>query len=152
MAAGIFFVLISAGCGYDAYAANISAAQSSYTQANGVRENATITVVDNDEDCHGGCTYSATVYVTLPTPVKGQTDTVVNVPEKVNQTDGQQISVLVDPQNPGYAELPGHPDASGTATIWVSVIAAAVLAGGIGTIVRGVRMRLRTQSWRYVSS
>lgn len=153
VAGGVFLILVSGVCGYDAYAANASAAQSSYTQSSGVRENATVTNVENDQNCgRGGCSYSADIYVDLPAPVSGQTSTVVNVPDNVSDSDGQTISVLVDPRNPGYAELPGRPDASGSDTIWISVVAAVILALGVSSIVRGVRLRLRTQSWRYVSA
>lgn len=150
---GVFLVLVSAGCAYDTYAANASAAKSSYTQSSGVRENATVTNVVNNKDCgRGGCTYSADVYVDLSRPVSGQTTADVSVPNSVNYTDGQTITVLVDPKDPGYAELPGQPDNQASTAIWVAVVAAVVLAFGILAIVRGVRMRLRTHSWRYVSA
>jgi hypothetical protein len=97
-------------------AGNANAAKSAYTQAHGVRETATVAQVHNSvvESCSGGAgdcsdTWSAVVLVRLPQPVVGRVGTTVQVPYKVSYQPGDTVTVLVDPQSPGYAELPGVP-------------------------------------------
>src|SRR3984885_9207526 len=97
-------------------AGNADAARSAYTQAHGVRETATVVQVHNTaaESCSGGSggcadTWSAVVSVRLPQPVGGQAETTVQVPHKVSYQPGGTVTALVDPQSPGYAELPGVP-------------------------------------------
>jgi hypothetical protein len=100
---------------------NADAARSAYTQAHGVRETATVVQVHNTfaESCSGGpggCggTWSAVVLVRLPQPVGGQAATTVEVPYKVSYQPGDTVTALVDPESPGYAELPGVPMATRT--------------------------------------
>jgi len=97
-------------------AGNADAARSAYTQAHGVRETATVVQVHNTvvESCSGGAsdcsdTWSAVVLVRLPQPVGSQAETTVQVPYKVSYRPGDTVTVLVDPQSPGHAELPGVP-------------------------------------------
>jgi hypothetical protein len=94
---------------------NANAAKSAYTQTHGVRETATVVQVHNTEveSCGGGgeCgdSWSAVVLVRLPQPVGGRAEITVRVPYKVSYQPGDTVIVLVDPQSPGYAELPGVP-------------------------------------------
>jgi hypothetical protein len=104
-------------------------AQSAYTQAHGVGRQATVVRVDNmqhqSSSQNGPATvwYTAEITASLNPPVDGQSQTTVHVPHQVSYSDGQTVSVLVDAQAPGYAELPGQPDV--TAKDWW-----AALAGG----------------------
>jgi hypothetical protein len=120
------------------------AAESSYTQANGIRENATVTHVDTEQSHsqYGG--YAATyLTVTLPTPVSGRTSTVVNLSRIANYTDGQVVAVLVNPRDPGYAELPGQPNAVGFQTVAAGLVAVLMLVSGVAMTIGGVRTGLR---------
>lgn len=89
------------------------AARSSYVQAHGLRESATVVHVDTDSR-------SANVTVRLRSPVKGVTSIIVGVRHNVSSSPGETITVLVDPSQPDYAELPGSPNA--TPTYWPSAI------------------------------
>jgi hypothetical protein len=94
--------------------------------------------------------YFAKVTVTLQTPVSGHASTVVNIPGNVSYVPGQVISVLVDPADPGYAELPGSPYVTDSTT--AGLVIAAVVAGiiGVSGIVSAVGMRRRQHAWRAI--
>src|SRR5215469_3691649 len=106
-------------------------AQSAYTQAHGVSRQATVVNVDNIEhqssSRHGGGSiwYTAQITAAVSPPVGALSQTTVYVPHQVSYADGQTVSVLVDPQAPGYAELPGQP--SVTAKDWLGALAGAVI-------------------------
>lgn len=149
---GIIFTLIGAGIVVGAFTSHAEAAKSSYTQANGVTAAAMVTKVDNEQSCgRSSCTYYAYVTVTLRTPVKGHASTVVNVPRNVSYVSGQPVSVLVDPKDPGYAELPGSPYETDADTVGMALFAVFMFALGITGIVRRVRMRARERTWRGIS-
>lgn len=100
------------------------ASRSSFTQAHGVRLGATVTEVDNGVHCHRSvCSTDATIRVDLRRPVAGKSESTVSVPHAVSYGDYQPITVLVDPKDPGYAELPGLPDASYLSMIGPSLFA-----------------------------
>jgi hypothetical protein len=93
------------------------AAVSAYTQAHGVRENA---VVDSDsmtcanyeftQQCGARSSLYPQLAVTLSRPVGGQNTSSVDLNGKDPRLPkGDVISVLVDPQDPSHAELPGKP-------------------------------------------
>jgi hypothetical protein len=109
------------------FAVRGAASKSAYVQAHGVRREAVIVSVDNQEhrtthkpgqtgtgynQKHYAITtsYTANVLVNLAQPVNGHTQTTVHVPHKDSDKPGQSVTVLVDPQDPGYAELPGTAD------------------------------------------
>ena len=100
------------------------AAQSSYVQAHGLRESATVGHVDNKQ-VDGN--YTATVTVQLQPPVNGTTSSIVHVPHQDNSSPGDTITVLVDPSQPGYSELPGAPSVTGQDWIVPLVIAVVIL-------------------------
>jgi hypothetical protein len=88
------------------------AALSSYTQRHGLARDATVEVVRPVN--HGTSHDSWTTYdydVALAVPAGPASRTVAHDPARDFQrfSPGAKISVLVDPRQPGYAELPGIP-------------------------------------------
>jgi hypothetical protein len=79
---------------------------SNYTQHHGTLDSGTISNVSNTES-RGS--WSAAVQITLDRPVDGATSTTVTVGNAVSSPDGTPVTVLVDPQDPAYAEYPGRP-------------------------------------------
>jgi hypothetical protein len=134
-----------------AVSAHSEADQSSYTQANGIADTATVLNVANYQSSgRHTTTYFAQVTVTLQTPVSGQPSTVVNIPNNVSYTRGQVISILVDPADPGYAELPGSPYATDTTTAGLVISAAVFGIVGVVGIVSAIGMRRRQHAWRAI--
>jgi len=80
-------------------------AKSTYTQSHGVRETAVVL----SDHVNSGKTTSSDIAVRLSAPVDGHDTTTVNVLGATNYTPGTSLTALVDPQDPGYAELPGRP-------------------------------------------
>ena len=131
-----------------AFSVHASADKSAYTQSNGISVNAMVTNVDNEQSCgRSSCTYYAYVNVLLSQPVDGRASTTVNVPRNVSYNSGQTISVLVDPKDPGYAELPGSPNTTNSGTVGMGIGAAIFLLLGLYAVVRGVRMRQQKHVW-----
>jgi hypothetical protein len=104
---------LGAVIGFAAYAVNLhaQAALSSYVQHDGVHRTGGIVRVRNIEhqDTRGGPWYSSLITVTLAPPIDGHSSTVVHDPNGSNLIVGEGLEILVDPQQPGYAELPGEP-------------------------------------------
>jgi hypothetical protein len=113
----VWYALVAAVVGL-VIGVHAEVAQSSYVQAHGVRDSATVTDVYNHEGSGRDATWEAQVTVDLQQPVDGATRSVVHVPYKDNSVDGDTITVLVDPRDPGYSELPGS--AYGNNTLWIS--------------------------------
>jgi hypothetical protein len=134
-----------------AVSAHSEAGRSSYTQANGIADTATVLGVANYQSTgRHTTTYFAKVTVTLQAPVSGQPSTVVNIPDNVSYTRGRVISILVDPADPGYAELPGSPYATDTTTAGLVISAAVFGIVGASGIVRAIGMRRRQHAWRAI--
>lgn len=130
------------------FASHAAAERSGYTQSHGVADVAMVSSVDNQQSCgRSSCTYYAYVTVMLSQPVDGSDFTTVNIPRNVSYGSGQLISVLVDPKDPSYAELPGSPYATNADTVGTAIGAAVFLLIGASTVYRGVRMRLRRYDW-----
>ncbi len=82
--------------------------RSAFVQSHGIPAAAIVDTVDNTQQCsRSSCDYTAAIVVTLKAPVRGATTTVVHYPDSSDLVSGESIVVLVDPQQPGYAELPG---------------------------------------------
>jgi hypothetical protein len=75
--------------------------KSAYTQAHGVSRNGIVTSVTNS----GGRTRFSEVAVRLD----AQATTTAHVEPVTSLKPGATVRVLVDPQDPGYAEFPGQP-------------------------------------------
>jgi hypothetical protein len=146
---GIFLIIA-------AFASNSDADKSIYTQSHGIQTTATVqnvTTNQNTNCTHSNTSYCRTTYTaqvtaTLKQPVGGQTATTVNIPNRVSYSAGQVITVLVDPKDPGYSELPGSPYATKGGTVIIVVFVVLLLAIGTAAIVRAVRMRQRGHSYR----
>lgn len=98
------------GCIFGAVKVHQQGERSSYTQGHGVQTGAIVDSVDNTQYCgRYGCNYTSKILVSLASPVDGVTNTTVHYDDYSNLSDGQQVSVRVDPNQPDYAELPGDP-------------------------------------------
>ena len=88
------------------------AARTSYTQAHGVRlAGQVISARTSPGDAPNQPTSALTVR--LSRPVNGHDTTTVHIQGAPTHSPGAPVTVVVDPQDPGYAELPGAPYASG---------------------------------------
>jgi hypothetical protein len=103
--------------------------RSAYVQAHGLRRSAVVDRVQNSATTDKGVTtYTATLSVTVTFPASGDRNAVVYDPGRAQVKQGSTITVLLDPQQPAYAELPGHPDQGGVLPVFFSFIA---LLGGV---------------------
>jgi hypothetical protein len=134
-----------------AFGAHSAASRSSYTQSNGIRDSATVDNVSNYQSSRSSTTYAA-IAATLGKPVDGQWTTVVNIPNNVSYHTGQAISILVDPADPGYSELPGQRFASDGTTVGAAIVSVMGLLAGVGFIVKSFRMRARLRAFRTQAS
>jgi hypothetical protein len=85
--------------------------RSAYTQAHGVASIGTVISVHNNQSCNkGSCWWTSADLVDLTTPpVNGATTTTLRTPYATSLKAGNTVSFLVDPQEPSWAEIPGHP-------------------------------------------
>jgi hypothetical protein len=81
------------------------AARSAYTQAHGVRRAARVI----SEDTGTGKNPTSALAVRLTRPVNGHDTTTAHIQGAPAYSPGAPVTVVVDPQDPGYAELPGDP-------------------------------------------
>jgi hypothetical protein len=81
------------------------AARTSYTQAHGVRRTARVV----SEDAGTGKSPTSTATVRLDEPVDGHAVTTVHIQGAPAYSPGTPVTVVVDPRDPAYAELPGSP-------------------------------------------
>jgi hypothetical protein len=135
---GIVFIIVS-------FATRSEAALSGFVQAHGVRRAAVILNVQNEEH-HSTTTtgsgsgrhtttstsWTALVQVSLAAPVGAQTRTTVHVPGYESAAAGDQLTVLVDPDDPAYAELPGSPSTSPLLPTIFLIVGSVMVAIGIG--------------------
>jgi len=129
--------------------AHSQAEKSSFVQAHGIQDNATIISVDNiAHHSKHSTTYTAQVTVQLQYPVDRTTSSIVYVPNQDNSNPGDTISVLVDPNQPSYSELPGSPNTTTFDWIWPLVIAAALFVWGAVMTHRFVVLYLRQRGPR----
>jgi len=142
---GVVFLIFS-------FALRSQAARSSFVQAHGVRREAVIVTVHNiartstttGSSGHTvtSTTYTAEVLARLADPVGGQARTTVHVPRYETGGPGDTVTVLVDPDDPGYAELPGSPSTpAGVPAIFLAV-------GAFLTAVSVTGSALIARSWR----
>lgn len=104
--------------------------RSGYVQHHGTRANAIVDSVDNTQHCSkSSCYYTAAIGVTLNPPVDGASTTVVHYPGFSDLVSGESVIVLVDPKQPGYAELPGSRFV--TSWEWIILLVLAVLFAGL---------------------
>jgi hypothetical protein len=106
-------------------------ARTSYTQAHGVRRTAQVI----SEDVSSGRSPTSTLTVRLSEPVNGHDTTTVHIDGEHVYAPGTSVTVVVDPQEPGYAELPG--DSYASSGYWVFVLGLG-LAGLIVPLITAV--------------
>ena len=131
------------GFAVSALTLHAQAARSSYVQHDGVFRTGGIVRVQNVEhqDSNGGPWYSSLTTITLAPPIDGRSTTVVYDPHWSNLIVGEGLEVLVDPQQPGYAELPGQPFAQNWQWIFAGSFSLAFALIGLLPMVRmSVRM------------
>jgi hypothetical protein len=117
------------------------AARTSYTQAHGVRRAARVI----SEDIGTGKNPTSTAVVRLSGPVSGHDTTTVHIQGAPAYSPGAPVTVVVDPQDPGYAELPGAPYASsGKWELLLGIGVGDILVMPFGMGVAALR-RLRSQ-------
>jgi TRAP-type C4-dicarboxylate transport system permease small subunit len=121
--------------GFAAYAVNMyaQAALSSYVQHHGVHRTGGIVRVQNIEHqlSKTGPSYSAQITVALAPPINGHSTTVVHDPHGSNLIAGEGLEILVDPQQPGYAELPGQPFGQNSQWIFAGCFSLAIALVGV---------------------
>jgi hypothetical protein len=125
-----------------------AAARSAYTQAHGVPEAATVIWARNmsfRSGSSGSISWYADMLVRLPQPVGGQAQTTVHVPDKVNYRPGDTVTVLVDAQGPGYAELPGRPYVARPVILVFSIIVSLLIVLSAAAFFLSVRSWLRSR-------
>lgn len=87
-------------------------------QGHGIRATAHVLKVNSEHGRNGTVTDAAsTVELLSPASLAGKAST-VHVSHEAPYNDGDIISVLVDPGDTSYAELPGDPAARKSVTIW----------------------------------
>jgi hypothetical protein len=99
--------------------------RSDETQSHGIAVNATVDNVDNSESCgKSSCSWTAAVTVTLPRAVDGVQTSVIHIPRESYLDDEEQVSILVDPKQPSYSEIPGLKfTSSGEWIVFVGLVA-----------------------------
>lgn len=150
LASGIVLTLLGAGFAFTAFHAYPEVARSSYTQAHGLTEDAKLLSVTSDGEYCASTSCVAHVYVSavLEHPVSGHTHTTLyitdgaspaqGIAQQLNQDPGGVITTVhIDPDDPGYAELPQWPYETDTPLVTMAVLAAIAFMLGVTGIVRG---------------
>jgi Protein of unknown function (DUF3592) len=103
--------------------------QSQTVQHHGIQATGIVTeVVSIEHSTRSGHYDTTNLDVSLAPPVRGTTQTTVHTPDNhAPATAGQTITVLVDPSDPGYAELPGQSNYGITGAIIALVLAVVFL-------------------------
>ena len=125
---------------------NAKAARSALTQHHGLPRTGTVQFVHPVH--HSSRSGSWTTYnydVALTTPAAGTTRTVVHDPTRDFQhfTSGESVAALVDPKNPSYAELAGHPLQS--SSWFVGPLIIAVWFTGFASLITHEELKHRRQ-------
>lgn len=144
----LFFAAAAIAFGYFAAGSYSAFQRSSYTQANGIPDSAVVT----GEHVGTGKAAQTQVMVRLQTPVGGRDASVVNISGAHPYQTGDRISILVDPRDPSYAELPGQPDEVPLETLVLTAIGGSLMivaaAGSLIVALRARPSRRRGQSRR----
>lgn len=153
--AAVYFIIWSGlgiGMAIGAGFTHAHAERSSEVQHHGIPRIATVTGVENHfHSSRGGGFYTADIFVSLSQPVDGRTGTTVHYPGRVQEPTGSSISVLIDPADLGYAELPGSPATQNLS--WIILLVVAVLFLVLDAFVAWmfVRFRRHRRSFNRVS-
>lgn len=123
-------------------ATHSEADRSALVQHHGIPVVATVAAVKNTyHSSRSGGYYTADVRMSLSAAVAGRSETVVHYPGRVEAVTGSQLRILMDPRDPGYAEVPGTPATKSWS--WVVLIVFAVLFGALDLLFATTWVRLR---------
>jgi hypothetical protein len=128
----LFFTIATVICLFSTLQGHTYADRSAYTQAHGVTESAIADNVQNiAHHSKNSTTYTNQIAITVQHPSIGNGNATVYGQGTTSVQSGDTITVLVDPRQPGYAEIPGSPYY--TASGWiigliVTIILAAITA------------------------
>lgn len=119
--------------------------RSAYVQAHGLRENAVVDSVRTiTAPAKSGAQDTATLTVTVTSPASGSHRAVAYDPAGTSVKPGSAITVLLDPKQPAYAELPGHPYAPGgqwAQGLLAMAVIGALAAGAVFVAMAGLQGR-----------
>lgn len=137
----ILFTGGTVGFAVGAVVTHSDADRSARVQQHGIPRVASVqSFTNNYHSSRGGGYYTAEMYVSFTQPVEGRTTTVVHYPGHVDPPLGANYSVLVDPTDPSYAELPGSPSTKSWS--WMLLVVFAVLFAGLDVLVGRAYYRL----------
>lgn len=141
----LFFAAVAIGAGVGFAAFHAAYERSDNTQASGIADRATVTSVSVGT----GKAAETKLTVRLGTPVGGHDVSVVNIAGGHSYQPGERVSILVDPQDPSYSELPGLPDGTALESLVATAIVIllttpAAVASLVGAF-RALRKRRRGQ-------
>lgn len=105
-------------------------AHSTFVQADGLPDTGLVQQVNN---IRLKSSWTAEITVALTRPVGDAATTVVHFPDKSSLHEGWTVSVLLDPDNPTYAEFPGTPSAGRHA--WLAPTVFACIVGPVVAVV-----------------
>jgi hypothetical protein len=145
----VIFGTFTVGLVIGAFVVKADGARSAFTQHHGIPATGIVTHVNDIEDCgRSSCSWHSKITVHLRTPVRGATTTVVNYPDRSEVSAGDEVQILVDPRELGYAEFPGSPSVQSWQWILMLGIAAvfgALAAWAIREWLRQLRRRREQQ-------
>jgi hypothetical protein len=125
--------------------AHSGAQRSSYTQSHGVTETAVADDVQNiaSHTSKRGYSYTNQITITVQHPAVGDGSATVYGNGQTSVQPGDTLTVLVDPRQPSYAEMPGAPYY--TTGSWIEALLFTIVAGCVTVFVsyRAVLMLLR---------
>lgn len=168
---GAFLTVFGLIFGVVGLATQSAATVSAYTQSHGVREHVTVkgVAVHTERHCtsqtrsrtteyHQDCwtSYDSDVTVALPRAVGGRGTSVFSSDDDGSEyPQGTAVTVLVDPRQPGHAEIPGQPDATRTLALVFEIVGASLLVVGLVLLIWGlfrIRYTRKLSSAAVVSS
>lgn len=125
----------------------LAAGKSAETQGHGVSRTATVlSMTANEPAGKDAGSATETLDVRLDSPVGGRSATTVHVPGDSDwYANDATVQILVDPQDAGYAELPGQPLTT-SAVPWGNVIPLLVALILAGSMIPRARKRLRAMA------
>jgi hypothetical protein len=149
---GLLLLALAIGCIVDTVSLHGQGARSSFVQAHGAPRIGVIISVDNIEHKGRESWWTAKVVLTLDVPVKGQSTTTAYLPYATSATDGMLTTVLVDPRQPGYAEVRGEPYV--TAGQWIGGLVTAIIFGATDCLLiwAAVKTYRRRHAWRAMTA
>jgi len=128
--------------------------QSDRVQSHGVRTNGYVRAIHNDTHSYlsggrwGGFRRSSWSRSMITVQLPQNADTTVYSPQRSTLSAGAQITVLLDPDDPSYAELPGQPLERGNGWVVVVIMAAMVVAADIVIVALLIRAVTRRRPQR----